>query len=88
MNFQILQNAATALKPKGKLIFTTLNGLFPFFHSVQAFLNADTKEGNATYGNNSFGLMTFRDHNTTYVEDDFRKKRNCTATKDIMCLPK
>ena len=26
MNFQILQNAANALKPKGKLIFTTLNG--------------------------------------------------------------
>ncbi len=28
-NFQILQNAANALKPNGKLIFTTLNGLFP-----------------------------------------------------------
>jgi len=37
MNFQILQNAANALKPKGKLIFTTLNGLFPLFHSVKEF---------------------------------------------------
>ena len=34
MNFQILKNAAKALKPGGKLIFTTLNGLFPLFHSV------------------------------------------------------
>lgn len=75
MNFQILQNAATALKPMGKLIFTTLNGLFPLFHSVQAFLNAETKEGNATYGNNSFDLMTFRDHNTTSVEDDLGNKK-------------
>lgn len=75
MNFQILQNAAHALKPNGKLIFTTLNGLFPLFHSVQAFLNAETKEGNATYGNNSFDLMTFRDHNTTSVEDDLGNKK-------------
>jgi len=34
MNYQILQSAAKALKPAGKLIFTTLNGLFPLFHSV------------------------------------------------------
>lgn len=70
MNFQILQNAAIALKAKGKLIFTTLNGLFPLFHSVKDFLAAETKEGNATYGDNSFDLMTFRDYNTTRLEDD------------------
>ncbi|MBI4744845.1 MAG: class I SAM-dependent methyltransferase [Actinobacteria bacterium] len=75
MNFQILQNAANALKPKGKMIFTTLNGLFPLFHSVKEFLSSETKEGNATYGNNSFDLMTFRDQNTTYVEDDFGNKK-------------
>lgn len=75
MNFQILQNAANALKPKGKMIFTTLNGLFPLFHSIKEFLNSETKEGNATYGNNSFDLMTFRDHNTTYVEDDIGNKK-------------
>ena len=75
MNFQILRNAANALKPKGKLIFTTLNGLFPLFHSVKEFFASATKEGNAIYSNNSFDLMTFRDHNTTHVEDDFGNKK-------------
>jgi len=75
MNFQILRNAANALKSKGKLIFTTLNGLFPLFHSVKEFLDSGKKEGYVTYGNNSFDLMTFRDHNTTYVEDDFGNKK-------------
>lgn len=75
MNFQILRNAANTLEPKGKLIFTTLNGLFPLFHSVKEFLDSETKEGNATYSNNSFDLMTFRDHNTTHVEDDSGNKK-------------
>jgi SAM-dependent methyltransferase len=75
MNFQILRNAANALKPGGKLIFTTLNGLFPLFHSVKEFLASETKEGNATYGNNSFDLMTFRDHSTTQFEDDLGNKK-------------
>jgi 2-polyprenyl-3-methyl-5-hydroxy-6-metoxy-1,4-benzoquinol methylase len=70
MNFQILQNAAKALKPGGKLIFTTLNGLFPLYHSVKDFLASATGEGNATYADNSFDLMSFRDHNTTTYEDD------------------
>lgn len=79
MNFLILQNAANALVSGGKLIFTTLNGLFPLFHSVKEFLNSEAKEGNATYGDHSFDLMTFRDHNTTYVVDDFgnRKELRC-----------
>jgi len=75
MNFKILRNAASALKPKGKLIFTTLNGLFPLFHSIKDILDSETKEGNATYSNNSFDLMTFRDHNTTLVEDDSGNKK-------------
>jgi SAM-dependent methyltransferase len=79
MNFKILQNAAKALRAKGKLIFTTLNGLFPLFHSVKAFLEKETKEGNATYGENSFNLMTFRDQSTAYVEDDFGHK------KELLC---
>ena len=37
MNFDILKNATKTLKNNGKLIFTTLNGLFPLFHSVQEF---------------------------------------------------
>lgn len=75
MNYQILQNTAKALKQKGKLIFTTLNGLFPLFHSVKDFLASQTQEGNATYDKNSFDLMTFRDHNITSVEDDFGNKK-------------
>ena len=76
MNFQILQSAAKALKSGGKLIFTTLNGLFPLFHSVKDFLeSAKHEEGNASYLDNSFDLMTFRDHNTTVFEDDYGKKK-------------
>ncbi len=75
MNYEILRNAVDALKPSGKLIFTTLNGLFPLFHSVKDFLSAEKKEGNAEYDNNSFDLLTFRDYNTTYIEDDLGNKK-------------
>ncbi len=70
MNFRILRNAARALLPQGKLIMTTLNGLFPLFHSVKDFLDAHQQEGGASYDRHSFDLMTFRDYNTTCVEDD------------------
>jgi len=74
MNYEILQNAAKALTNKGKLIFTTLNGLFPLFHSVKDFMNEANKEGQPSYVSNSFDLMTFRDTNTTKVEDDSGKE--------------
>lgn len=71
MNFQILQNAAKAMKQGGKFIFTTLNGLFPLFHSVKDFMESHSEDGNATYAEHSFDLMTFRDHNiTSFVDDD------------------
>ena len=76
MNFQILQNAARALKPKGKFIFTTLNGLFPLFHSVKDFFAAEKKDGVATYRDNTFDLMTFRDHNITEFTDDQGNKKS------------
>jgi 2-polyprenyl-3-methyl-5-hydroxy-6-metoxy-1,4-benzoquinol methylase len=75
MNFQILQCAAKALKKNGKLIFTTLNGLFPLFHSVKDFLDLQKKEGNATSDKNSFDLMKFRDINITSFEDDSGNKK-------------
>jgi 2-polyprenyl-3-methyl-5-hydroxy-6-metoxy-1,4-benzoquinol methylase len=81
MNFQILQNAVNAIKPKGKLIFTTLNGLFPLFHSVKDFLASSTETENATYDNNSFDLMTFRHYSTTYVEDDFGNKKELQCSE-------
>jgi len=79
MNFQILQSAAKALKPGGKLIFTTLNGLFPLFHSVKDFLDSAKQDGNASYSENSFDLMSFRDHNITSIEDD------SGITKEMHC---
>lgn len=74
MNFQILQGAARALRPGGKLIFTTLNGLFPLFNSVKEFMDSNKGEANADYTGLSFDLMTFRDHNITIIEDDDGKK--------------
>ena len=75
MNFEILKNATKALKNKGKLIFTTLNGLFPLFHSVKEFYESVQKEGNAVCKDCSFDLMTFRDHNTHVFEDDLGNKK-------------
>jgi len=70
MNFEILKNASNALRRQGKFIFTTLNGLFPLFHSVKDFLAEQAKDDNATYDENSFNLMTFRDYNKTLLDDD------------------
>ncbi|MBN2398803.1 MAG: class I SAM-dependent methyltransferase [Candidatus Aminicenantes bacterium] len=75
MNYQILQSAARALKANGKFIFTTLNGLFPLFHSVKDFLASQALDGNMTSDKNSFDLMTFREHSIAYVEDDAGNKK-------------
>ncbi len=75
MNFEILKNATKALKSKGKFIFTTLNGLFPLFHSVSEFYKSAQKEGQSQCKECSFDLMTFRDHNTAVFEDDSGNKR-------------
>jgi len=79
MNYRILQGAAAALRPKGKLIFTTLNALFPLYHSVKEFLDANAKEGNARAAEILFDLMTFRERSTIDVEDDLgnRKELHC-----------
>ncbi len=68
MNFQILENAAKALKKGGKFIFTTLNGFYPLYHSVKDFINSNAVEGMSE--GNSFDLMTLRDKSTFEVEDD------------------
>ena len=75
MNYEILGNTANSLKDSGKLIFTTLNGLFPLFNSVEEFCASTKEEGNATYKKNTFDLMTFRDFNITTVEDDSGNKK-------------
>jgi 2-polyprenyl-3-methyl-5-hydroxy-6-metoxy-1,4-benzoquinol methylase len=70
MNYSILANVSKALKSRGKLLFTTLNGLFPLFHSVKDFLASATGEGNATCFESTFDLMTFREYSTTQARDD------------------
>ena len=56
------------LRKGGKFIFTTLNGLYPLFHSVKDFINSNAVEG--VIEGNSFDLMTFRDRSTFEFEDD------------------
>ena len=75
MNYEILKGAALSLQPGGKLIFTTLNGLFPLFHSVKDFLASQTEEGNAVYEDNFFDLMTFRNLSVAKIEDDLGNKK-------------
>lgn len=68
MNFQILKNIRNSLAPGGKFIFTTLNGLFPLFHSVKDFINEHGSTSQSLV--NNFDLMTFRDHSVYEVIDD------------------
>jgi 2-polyprenyl-3-methyl-5-hydroxy-6-metoxy-1,4-benzoquinol methylase len=75
MNYKILQSVTNSLKEQGKLIFTTLNGLFPLYHSIEEFCSSASTEGNATYRSNTFDLMTFRDHNITEIEDDLGNRK-------------
>lgn len=87
MNFQILKNIARALRPGGKLIFTTLNGLFPLFHSVKDFPTTEGKDGNVTYKDNKFDLMTFRDHSITEFVDDSGIKRSLVCNERYYIPP-
>jgi len=81
MNFEILKNVTRSLKQQSKFIFTTLNALFPLYHSVQEFCDSTTDEGNATYKSSTFNLMTFRDFNMTEVTDDLGNKKNLEANE-------
>ncbi|HOD14550.1 MAG TPA: class I SAM-dependent methyltransferase [Spirochaetota bacterium] len=87
MNYQILAGAARSLKSPGKFIFTTLNGLFPLFHSVKDFLAAAVAEGNATYEGGTFDLMTFREHSTTVFEDDDGNKKKLACNERYYVPP-
>ncbi|MBS4013619.1 MAG: class I SAM-dependent methyltransferase [Bacteroidetes bacterium] len=78
MNFEILKNVSNSLKDNAKFIFTTLNGLFPIFNSIDEFHEnpdqVERQEGNATYKSTSFDIMTFRDYNITSFTDDDGKE--------------
>ncbi|MBE9480375.1 MAG: methyltransferase domain-containing protein [Bacteroidetes bacterium] len=77
MNYKILKNIHSSLKDNGKLIFTTLNGLFPLVHSVKDFLEKNQGEGESQ--ENTFDLMTFRDYSIYETIDDLGNKKilNC-----------
>ncbi|MGB5528789.1 MAG: class I SAM-dependent methyltransferase [Ignavibacteriaceae bacterium] len=87
MNYEILKNVSRSLKDKSKFIFTTLNGLFPLFHSINDFHAEDNVEGNATYDSKNFDLMTFRDYNITKVVDDngVEKELECNERYYVPC---
>lgn len=68
MNYKILENIYTSIREGGKMIFTTLNGLFPLFHSAKEFI-----EQNSTKSN--FDLMTFRDYSLYETTDDNGNKK-------------
>lgn len=72
MNYLILKNACSSIKPGGKLIFSTLNGLYPLFHSVKDFVNSGTDQGKESDDN--FDLLTFRQFSSYETEDDKGKK--------------
>ena len=78
MNFNILKSADRALKENGKFIFTTLNGLYPLFHSVKDFINSHYE--NDSSRQNSFDLTTFRDYSEFEFIDDsgVTKSLNCS----------
>ncbi|PKM58198.1 MAG: class I SAM-dependent methyltransferase [Firmicutes bacterium HGW-Firmicutes-3] len=70
MNYEILKSVTKSLKSSAKFIFTTLNGLFPIYHSINDFHGDQNHEG-ANYKSETFDLMTFRDSNiTTFTDDD------------------
>jgi len=75
MNFEILKNATKALKDNGKLVFTTLNGLFRLYHSMEHLHIEHSDPGSAEYKNSTFDPMTFRDHHTAVFEDDSGNKK-------------
>ena len=87
MNYEILKSVTKSLKSHAKLIFTTLNGLFPLFHSVNEFYDSAREEGNSICKSNGFDLMTFRDNNIVEFEDDSGTKKTleCNERYYVPC---
>ncbi|MBP7867924.1 MAG: class I SAM-dependent methyltransferase [Acidobacteria bacterium] len=84
-NFEVLRCAARALRPGGKLVMTTLNALFPLFHSVKDFLNQAAVSGHVT--DLSFDLLTFRETNTIQIPDDDGRPRTIRCNERYYTPP-
>jgi len=67
-NYRVLQSVSQALKPRGKLILTTLNALYPLHHSVDDFIN-ESNEANKSF-KSRFDLLTFRMTSEFQFTDD------------------
>ena len=78
MNYAILRGVYQALRSPGKLIMTTLNGLYPL-------LRGETIPGDKTKlktGDHAhFDLMTFREHAEMIFEDDDNQEFSVTSSE-------
>lgn len=76
-NYDILKHASASLRQGGKFILTTLNALFPLFHSVKDFYDA----GGSTATNDklTFDLMTFREYSMLTFNDDAGKSQTIST---------
>ncbi len=70
MNYGILKSVTGSLRSGAKFIFTTLNALFPLFHSLNSFYDAGKGGEGAAYRSEGFDVMTLRDRNVTAFTDD------------------
>lgn len=73
MNFLILENCAKSLRKGGKLVFTTLNALFPLVASLKKILNegaVGTRTSRIT-----FDVATLRERSVLEVKDDTGKTK-------------
>jgi hypothetical protein len=61
--------------------YSVCMALFPLFHSVKEFYESAQKEGQSQCKDCSFDLMTFRDHNTTVIEDDSGNKKELKSNE-------
>jgi len=68
LNYAVLVHAAAALRPGAKLLFTTLNALYPLYHSVQELLNANG--AGEVIDKLTFDLLTFREQAELTFTDD------------------
>lgn len=77
MNYVILENVFKSIKTSGKFIFSALNALFPLYHPVKDFLNAEPTS--VVTENDNFDLMTLRLKSTVTATDDLGKIKtlNC-----------
>ena len=84
-NHAILVHACAALRPGGKLMMTTLNALFPLFHSVKDFL--ESHESGAAPGKLAFDLMAFREHAEMTFADDAGQSHTITSNERYYTPP-